>query len=69
MQWSICIGQEVKGILFGPAQRLKPGEKLNAPIEWLLLGSFIQALPQSNFILETNSWLGVSCFSSVPADK
>ena len=54
MQWGICIGQGVKGILFGPAQRLKTGEKLNALIEWLLLGFFIQALPQSNFIPETS---------------
>jgi hypothetical protein len=42
------------GILFCPAQRLKIGGKLNAPIELLLLGYFIQALPQSNFIPKTS---------------
>jgi hypothetical protein len=56
---------EVKEILFCPTQRLKTGEKLNALIKWLLLGFFIQALPQSNFNPETSCWLGVLCFSLV----
>ena len=43
-----------KGTLFCPAERLKTGEKLNDLMECLLVGFFIQALPQSNFIPETS---------------